>query len=335
MYKILFFLSFAASALYCSCEGDFTREVTLKQIEVSTRGVVYGFLTNTDPRDLAFRSFGHPVKQGQELAANRIYISHSSSVKHKHQLFYQAEVRLDSGGSEMELIFNNRINENGNGGSYYSIVDEIHSGGVYSLKVRFSDGSTETSLNHWPEVSGMDSVPEPVPFILEGGSLEVSEKNSQYLEGYVDLKVEDERHRQNVYQIEISAVTGEDTSVIQPGDKPVYGVIQKQANRVESEVYGVLPNDMFEEINFTRAGRKRVYFKLDNGTGQFNSGQPVRILVRLSNLSEDYIRFLKSSRQYTANQDNPFTEPVEIYSNIKNGYGVFASMARSYGEIGL
>ncbi len=68
------------------------------------------------------------------------------------------------------------------------------------------------------------------------------------------------------------------------------------------------------------------YFNSQNGGGfnakQLKSGDRVRAYIRSS--SKDYVLFLKTlDLAYSAN-DNPFfTEPVILYSNIKNGYGIF------------
>ena len=111
------------------------------------------------------------------------------------------------------------------------------------------------------------------------------------------------------------------------------GVIKNHGNRVDTKMYGAFPNDLFEEKDFSKDGRKRIYFHIKNHQNAFTKDKPVLLLVRLSNLSDNYIRFLRSTRQYYANMDSPFTEPVEIYTNINNGYGVFATAARSYREI--
>jgi Domain of unknown function (DUF4249) len=70
------------------------------------------------------------------------------------------------------------------------------------------------------------------------------------------------------------------------------------------------------------------YFNALNGGGggfsrtQLKSGDRVQANIRSS--SKDYVLFLKTlDLAYSAN-DNPFfTEPVILYSNIKNGYGIF------------
>jgi hypothetical protein len=46
--------------------------------------------------------------------------------------------------------------------------------------------------------------------------------------------------------------------------------------------------------------------------------------VVLSHVTESYFRFSKSYKFATENSGNPFAEPSNVYTNVKNGYGVFS-----------
>ncbi len=46
-------------------------------------------------------------------------------------------------------------------------------------------------------------------------------------------------------------------------------------------------------------------------------------------LSDDAYKYMKSVRQQQITGDNPFSEPVFIYSNVKNGLGIFAGYSIS------
>ncbi|MGE5356644.1 MAG: DUF4249 domain-containing protein [Deltaproteobacteria bacterium] len=48
-----------------------------------------------------------------------------------------------------------------------------------------------------------------------------------------------------------------------------------------------------------------------------------KIKLRLYSITKDYYHFLLSYDQYSDSKDNPFAEPVNIHSNIQNGYGMF------------
>jgi hypothetical protein len=53
-------------------------------------------------------------------------------------------------------------------------------------------------------------------------------------------------------------------------------------------------------------------------------GQPgVELEVELISLTEATYQYTRSLVQYYDSVDNPFAEPVTVYSNIENGYGIF------------
>jgi hypothetical protein len=46
-------------------------------------------------------------------------------------------------------------------------------------------------------------------------------------------------------------------------------------------------------------------------------------VLELQSITSDYFRYRKSYDAYLDAKDNPFAEPVLIYSNVTNGYGIF------------
>ncbi len=48
------------------------------------------------------------------------------------------------------------------------------------------------------------------------------------------------------------------------------------------------------------------------------------LILRLKHLTKDRYLYTRSFRQYKQAEDNPFAEPVTIYSNIENGFGLFS-----------
>ena len=55
--------------------------------------------------------------------------------------------------------------------------------------------------------------------------------------------------------------------------------------------------------------------------------------VTLSHVSEDYLRFRKTAEYVQNNQGNPFAEPSNVYSNVKNGIGIFTIASGDTREI--
>jgi hypothetical protein len=53
------------------------------------------------------------------------------------------------------------------------------------------------------------------------------------------------------------------------------------------------------------------------------------IIFRLYSITGDYFRFIQTLNLYEKNYKNPLTEPVQVYSNVNGGYGIFAGAALS------
>jgi hypothetical protein len=56
-----------------------------------------------------------------------------------------------------------------------------------------------------------------------------------------------------------------------------------------------------------------------------SGGQTTKPYVKLSRITEEQFKFIKSFSVYNMTVDNPFAEPVNVFTNVKNGYGIFAS----------
>ena len=52
-----------------------------------------------------------------------------------------------------------------------------------------------------------------------------------------------------------------------------------------------------------------------------------QVMVELQAISPEYYRYLKSVELYRVSESDAFTEPVQIYSNVQNGWGIFGSLS--------
>jgi hypothetical protein len=55
----------------------------------------------------------------------------------------------------------------------------------------------------------------------------------------------------------------------------------------------------------------------------------------LVNTSEAYFNYLKSFNMYQRASGNPFATPVQVYSNVENGMGIFAGGTLTYWDVGF
>jgi hypothetical protein len=63
------------------------------------------------------------------------------------------------------------------------------------------------------------------------------------------------------------------------------------------------------------------------------SYKTLSVRVYLHNISKSYYYYRNSLELYQSASGNPFAQPVQVYSNIENGFGVFAGSQISYFDL--
>ncbi len=74
------------------------------------------------------------------------------------------------------------------------------------------------------------------------------------------------------------------------------------------------------DINFNGKEKTLTFYAPSSATNQIDSLWNISI----SHLSENFYKFEKTRQLYNQNEGNPFAEPVQVFSNVKNGVGIFA-----------
>jgi hypothetical protein len=72
---------------------------------------------------------------------------------------------------------------------------------------------------------------------------------------------------------------------------------------------------------------QKISIKINSDIQSYQPGMV--IYWTLINHSEDYFMYKKTFNVYQSVEGNPFAEPVQVFSNIKNGYGIFAGYSHS------
>ena len=320
------------------CEG-FTRRIDVDFSDHITKGVIFSVLTNKDIRDSAFREVFDNSSLLTGFHSNRVFISHSVPPNSWRKLFYKAHVNLKSEEDELSLTFVDMNMEQNNYKAYFGVEDELIPGRIYDISASFDPNEAPQLVQEWSPVSARDTMPHMVSFNiedvhLEDVHLEYDGGSYRYTPGggYFDLTIEDERDRTNMYLVDVSAILQSD-SLRGEDEFLVHGRIDRPDKTTELDFFGNSRDNLFYEDDFTREGRKRIHFRFNNSTGSYDLDKGAVLIVRISNLSDNYIRFQRNAQQYAINQGNPFAEPAEIFTNVDNGYGIFAMAARSYREV--
>jgi hypothetical protein len=75
--------------------------------------------------------------------------------------------------------------------------------------------------------------------------------------------------------------------------------------------------------------RKQIKFYANSAYIQpvFNGIDSIYSTIELMHVTEDYFKYSKSARIAEETNENPFAEPVNVYSNITNGLGIFSILS--------
>ena len=55
--------------------------------------------------------------------------------------------------------------------------------------------------------------------------------------------------------------------------------------------------------------------------------------LQVLHISEAYYEYLKTARLHDESRENPFAEPLNVYGNVENGYGIFAGYSSQTFEL--
>lgn len=95
-------------------------------------------------------------------------------------------------------------------------------------------------------------------------------------------------------------------------------------------------NGVFFRDALFNGTRKELKLYVRSGLAQMfivDGTDTLRPELELYHMTEAYFRYMKTTQFVAENEGNPFAEPTTIYSNIKNGYGIFSVVSADAKEI--
>jgi hypothetical protein len=105
--------------------------------------------------------------------------------------------------------------------------------------------------------------------------------------------------------------------------------IEGKNNGDPIEFESCIDNEFYlRDINFNGKVKEVVLFIQHNYLEPVfipTSNRYVKPIVELHSITPDQYKYRKSLSAYRDAEDNPFAEPVLVYGNVKNGYGIFAA----------
>ena len=194
----------------------------------------------------------------------------------------------------------------------------LRAGETYSLQVTAPGFET---------IRATDTVPMPVPTsVLSYRALATSRSDSgDSLELSLKLEIQDPPGEKNYYQVSLYRVfAGRGASRIELGFSTKDPSILAD-NSVDGSPFeeGGFEGDApyFRDALFD--GRTH-QIELSPDLGRDPDPDPSGIHLQVLYISETYYEYLKTARLHDDTRDNPFAEPLNVHSNVENGYGIFA-----------
>ncbi len=169
------------------------------------------------------------------------------------------------------------------------------------------------------------AVPEPVPL----GSVDTSSTIGEYGETEYQLKIRfmDPADDVNYYALVLYAtnkrydyLTGQLLDSLETHQ--VYFSLTDPVSDESSVYYG--GKTMFNDLLFN--GRERL-IELSFSDYSFFMADTVWLEVKLEQIEPSYFLYATSSQKYYETFRNPFSEPVQVFTNVTGGFGIFSGYA--------
>lgn len=247
-----------------------------------------------------------------------------------------ADIFLYEGEKEVEELLNA-----GNGWYFGKFKPEV--GKHYILKVEASTGETVYAEANVPQRVGIDQVKISDRSVMRNFELH----------HVMEIKIDDPIDQNNLYELLLLANINEK---VFRNDTIIHEVFYHY------EVDLAFENPRLEEHNSIRGSSSLLFndeilnndrvlkiyakssqiedlhtidekYEHEDGTIRLLKSDELQLVLR--HVDQSYFNFKKSLKLHVQSKGNPFAEPVKVYSNIKNGLGIFAGYASSRYEIDI
>ncbi len=213
----------------------------------------------------------------------------------------------------------------------------LQAGESYSLRATAPDFET---------VRATDTLPGPVPTSvrLYRPHASAGSESGAGRDFSIELEIQDPPGEANYYQISLFRVYAGRGEEDEARD---FIPASRQEEYFSTRDPSILADNSFDGSPFEEGDfeGKAPYFKdtlFDGSTHEIElstnfDGDPDFSEIRLQvlHISEAYYQYLKTARLHDDTLDNPFAEPLNVYGNVENGYGIFAGYSSRTFELTL
>ena len=196
----------------------------------------------------------------------------------------------------------------------------LQTGESYSLRVAAPGFAT---------IEATDAIPRPVPTAVVSYLTHTSDRSESRIKGDMSIKLEiqDPPGETNYYQIRMFAFFRSEQYEGSFSTQDPSIIADNAADEPFNESFYTAP--FFKDTLFD--GQTHAI----ELSGNYNAPGRTRLRVQVLHVSETYYEHLRSAKSHESTLDNPFAEPVSVYSNVENGYGIFAGYSSQTFELVL
>ena len=220
----------------------------------------------------------------------------------------------------------------------------LEAGETYSLQV---------SAPKFATIKATDAIPRPVPTSILSYRTNTSVRSESEIRGEfaIKLEIQDPPGEANYYQISMYQVfTGRGASryegILSTKDPSIIADNSVDESPLEEQSFsGEAPyfkDTLFDgrthEIELTYDGVLILREDIDLREEIAEDGQEPakqKTYLQVLYISAAYYEYLKTARLHDYTRENPFAEPLSVYSNVENGYGIFAGYSSQIFELVL
>lgn len=237
-----------------------------------------------------------------------------------------------------------------------NFIDSLHhqGNGWYTGNVAAETGKTYTVRASAPalgDVYGTDVIPSPVSILsTDTHTISVKEYDYTYDKLEVAFTFHDPPEVANFYVVELFVKEAYYLTYVYDPDTGDYirdtvyyenPVTQRTGFTTADPVLLADVETFFDETYYYASqlafndqlfNGKTQTFRIQIDTYGYGSNYS-SLILRLTSCSEAYYRYLITLQKYTATEGDPFAQPVQIFTNIENGRGIWAGYAFDEADI--
>lgn len=294
---LIYIQIFVLALTICSCEDAFTTTLEIEPPEHIDRLVVqaYGSTNGMDLNVFLTKSVGLL----EDIGSNESVSGAEVTLWKGDELLAQ----LDQASSSSNFSYNYFLPEG-------SITYE--KGATYRLEV-VADG--------FEKAIGTATVPNDIPLLRQkfeedGASLDPGDSNSE-----VEIEFQDPPNQENFYEVNVSRINTN-------GSNTFYEEEFTETYDPSGQQGLAYSNLIINDLSFDGELKK---FPLVIRKFNTQAVDDMYVLWRVT--SEAHYLFNKTSREQVNQDDNPFASPVQIFSNIENGIGIFSIVNEEFYKV--